>query len=248
MKSWNIILATAISLFALPCFALAEDLCPYSIESCESFEENECSYCSGCFFPFCEECVDGKTGLVDNFHAEINVSYFISANKAVNQIFHSKGINYQLSLLLPINCDPCSIFNRIFLWGAVDYVQLKGRSLFLGDHSTFKLVPITLGLKVILPPLGRFKLSPYFGFGGKYYLIYNHNHNPVVQRDIHKEAVGGVLEAGVKKILFENYLFDFFGSYSFVTVDPPSHHKPNVVNHRINCGGWNIGGGVGYMF
>jgi outer membrane protein W len=182
----------------------------------------------------------------DDVIVEFRTSYFYPSSSRFRQIFDRQRINYQLTGSFPI-CH--AWWSRLNLWTAVNYLSLEGRSTGIGDRTSLRMIPVTLGLKYFLPSLCC-KGSPdfYIAGGMKYYFVHNYNDSNYVQKSIDRKGWGGVAEVGCLFSIRDCYVLDLFAAYSFKSFHGPSSSNPYVISSRMKLDGFDIGVGVGYRF
>lgn len=175
----------------------------------------------------------------DKIILEARASYFRPFSKTVRHLFHNGGVDYALEATFPV-------YRGLNIWGAVDYFSRSGTMLGINRSVHLTIVPITLGLKYIYSFNRYYGL--YAGAGGKYYFVEAVNRVYPMYHTTHRNGFGGVVEIGNLICVTKHFVIDVFGSASFKAVDGPDHLPPNASSFRIDVGGWNVGGGLGYKF
>jgi outer membrane protein W len=170
---------------------------------------------------------------------EARVSYFRPFSKTLRKMFHNGGVDYALEVSAPV-------WKGLNIWGAVDYFSRHGKMIHFDASTRITIVPLTLGLKYI------YSVNQYFGlYGGagfKYFFVKAINRSTVLNRTIHRNGLGGVLELGTLFCITHHLILDVFGSASFKNFHGPKHHSTNVRPENLQVGGWNVGAGIGYKF
>lgn len=167
---------------------------------------------------------------------EARFSYFIPNSSLLRHVYGS-GIDYQIEATVPF-------WKGINAWIAADYFHKDGHSL--GDHQKtwLQIVPLTLGVKYIY---NICDFSVYGGLGMRYFFVHTRNHSDFVDPSITRSGMGGVAEVGGMYCLWDHWVFDVFGNWSYKRLHNHTS-RTNVSTHGLNVGGWNIGVGVGYKF
>jgi len=197
-----------------------------------------------CFSDDAKACCFPNTPIV-----EFRVSYFRPVSSEFRETFHDGGAGYQLTSTLPIYCGPKAWGRGINLWTALDYFSKKGHSIGLDDGTSIRIVPLTLGLKYFFPSVGcRVPVNFYAGAGMKYYFVHTHNDSDLVQKNINRNGMGGIVEAGFIAPIAHHFLLDLFVSYSMKTFGATSTSIPSVEGTGMKVGGLNVGAGIGYQF
>jgi hypothetical protein len=164
-----------------------------------------------------------------NSSIDAKVGYFFFADSKMNDIYKKGGLDLQLSGSFPL-------WKWLQLYASVEYFQRHGHS---HDHHKTNIweVPATVGLKALI------KASPssyyYITLAPRYFYVHVHNDSPLAKRDLHKNGVGGFVGTGFTVMPYNNFLFDFFGEYSYEKASIPSSKQ---------VGGFVFGIGLGYIF
>lgn len=132
----------------------------------------------------------------------------------------------------------------IDLFADAMYFQKGGRSLGDKRHTRIKMMPVSLGLKVVVPLPS---MEVYFGASAKYISLHIHNSSPYVSRHVSKDGVGWGIKSGVSVLLPKNFFFDIFLEYFRKKFN--FHSSRQVLSGGdVDVGGGVIGGSVGYRF
>ena len=115
-----------------------------------------------------------------------------------------------------------------------DYLSETGQLTFTQEETTFKLTPIELGLRYLLPTKKTCdaKLFIYFGAGAGYYMI--KEENPIGTLD--EKKVGFFGEGGFRFYLVSSFFVDAKLKYTILKYDD------------VNVGGLSYMGGIGISF
>lgn len=170
---------------------------------------------------------------------ELRASYFSPFSKTFREVFHNGGVDFALETTIPV-------FRGLQIWGEVDYFSRRGKMVGIDRSAQITLVPITLGLKYIYS-FNRY-YGIYGGAGAKYYFVELVNRMYPIYRTTHRRGCGGVIEVGNLICLFKHLVIDIFASCSFKSFHGLGNLPPSATSVKINVGGWNVGGGIGYKF
>ena len=130
------------------------------------------------------------------------------------------------------------------LFADVMYFQKGGKSLGQKRHTRIKMLPASLGLKLVVPLPS---LEVYFGASAKYFSFNIHNSSPYVSRRVTKDGFGWGIKGGVSVLLPKNFFFDIFLEYMRKKFNFHSN-KRVISDDSLDVGGGIIGGSVGYRF
>ncbi len=170
---------------------------------------------------------------------EARASYFRPFSKTFRELFRNGGIDYSLETTIPVWCG-------LNVWGAVDYFSRGGKMIGIDRSTRLTMVPITAGLKYVYF-CNRY-YGVYAGAGTRYYFVELINRVYPIHRVTHRQGFGGIVEVGNLFCLNNSFLIDLFASCSFKSFHGLRHLPPNAESSRIDVGGWNVGGGLGYKF
>ena len=185
---------------------------------------------------------------LDNFIIEFRPNYFHPLSSHFRTLF-SGGIDYQLTISCPVYWGENAWMRGINIFAAGDYYSRNGHSTFMKNKTSISIVPVTLGLKYFFPALGDpIPVTFYVASGMKYYFVHTHNKSHFVQKNIHVNGMGGMVESGVIAVFREHLVFDLFVSGSFKTLGPPSVSGSSSKGSRLNVSSINAGGGIGYKY
>ena len=121
---------------------------------------------------------------------------------------------------------------------------LRRRRKIKKRKTKIQMVPLTLGLKYILPTKC---LSPYLGAGLLVSYVDIRNHSPYVRKKDSKWGVGGICKLGCLADISQSFFIDVFCDYSYLKVTFGDHHQ-KVLRHKTDLSGLSFGGGLGYRF
>ncbi len=179
-----------------------------------------------------------KTKIENDCIVDLQFSYFCPLSENFRVIYGSGGINYNLSLSIPI-------VKYLYLWESFDYFSKSGSSIHGKQRTEITLIPLTLGLK-FMSSVGKYRW--YVAGGGKYYFLTNRNHSSYVDENIKKRGLGGAVELGGSRVFAECLQLNLFFNYSFKHFKKNSTKITNVFTTGSEVGGIYVGGGLGYYF
>lgn len=169
---------------------------------------------------------------------EVRGGYFNFSNEKLRKIYKNGGLDLQLSGSFPI-CPYLDIY------GSVEYAERSGYSLGAHERTRIQLLPISLGIKPVLPIWCGLDL--YANVGPRYFFVNQKNYSQYVDKRVHQDGLGGFVGAGILWDVFCGFTLDAFAEYSFRQL----HFYPfkdNVQGHTIEIGGYCVGLGLGYAF
>ena len=187
----------------------------------------------------------GNANLSNPIIVEFRPNYFLPSSETLNDIYHTGGIDYQLTGTIPLYQGPTFWARCFSAWWAVDYFDKTGKSEELGTLSHITMVPITLGLKYTRV---KGRLRPYLGLGMRYWFVNISNQTTSMMSKTNKNGIGGVGETGLLFFVHKYWTLDLFSSYSYKKFGPPTVTEPNIETTTLQVGGWNFGGGIGFKW
>lgn len=169
--------------------------------------------------------------------AEFKAGYFFFADSKMRKVYNKGGYDLQIAGSFPI-------WNCFQLYGSAEYLECCGRSL--GDHQKTRIweVPLSLGLKAIIPITCQ--LQYYITVGPRYFFVRQHNESQYVPKNIKRNGIGGFVGTGFN-YEYCGFVLDIFGEYSYRRIHF-SNAKINVTGHSVQVGGFVFGAGLGYAF
>ncbi len=170
---------------------------------------------------------------------EVGVSYYYFQSSVLRDIYDNGAANYRASISQ-------NIWNNLDLWAGASYLHKNGKSLNAHERTSIQIVPVSLGLKYILP-LNLSCVDLYLNGAFKYFFFKTHDHSDFVKEHRHKSGLGGVFGAGSYFNVSKHFFLDLFVDYSFKHMHF-SNAQPNITGHSLQIGGWDFGGGLGYQF
>ena len=183
-------------------------------------------------------CTSGNEWAKGHPLLEIKSGYFFFSEHIMRQVYNSGGIDVQLSYSQPI-------WKWLQIYSAVDYIQANGRSLNGHYFTKIRVIPLSLGLKPVIPLTSW--LDYYLYLGPRYFFVNINNSSNYVDHSKNGNGLGGFAGTGFLFRPIEHFVIDLFGDYSY---KKKSFHssKKNVSGHSVDIGGFAFGAGLGYEF
>lgn len=183
------------------------------------------------------------------FDMEAKVSAFIPTARVTREMFSDVMPYYEF--------EAAYLFcNRWQLWFNVGYLSDKGRAIettCLGqdaeshNKTTFRVVPLTFGLKHFYPV--GYAWNFYAGAGIVWSFLKERDHSPFVHNNISVQTPGGVAKLGLAYQCGESFFIDLFTEYVYQKFSPkrvyPEHF---TVRNAFNVSGFKFGYGMGIAF
>lgn len=169
---------------------------------------------------------------------EARGGYFIFSDPKMRKVFNSGGLDVQL-------LASAKIWKMLHIHGAVEYIERSGRSINGHQSTQIQIVPLSLGLKPVFP-IGN-ALDYYLNIGPRFFFVHQHNKSKYVNRNVNEDGLGGFVGTGFFLHLNKRMILDLYGEYSYFMPQFDTSDK-NVIAHKIQVGGFAIGGGLGYSF
>lgn len=168
---------------------------------------------------------------------EAKVGYFFFSDSTMSKIYNSGGLDLQLSGSYPM-------WEWLHLYGSLEYLEKKGKSLNSYQNTSIWEIPISIGIKptIAISSHGSY----YFSVGPRYFYVHQHNQSSYVQKGYGHNTVGCFVNTGFNCILWNHFLLDLFGEYSYGQVHISSSNQ--VYGQKVQIGGFSFGGGLGYAF
>jgi hypothetical protein len=174
----------------------------------------------------------------DSPSLELKSGYFFFADKKMRSVYDQGGFDIQL-------CGSFPLWRCFQLYTSLEYLQKEGYSV--GNHQKTKIwqVPFTAGLKVCarLTEITNY----YFTLGPRYFYVHMHNESSFVDRNLHKNGIGGFFGTGLTFAPVSHLIIDVFGEYSYERTRLHST-KTDVYTRNLQVGGFVFGGGLAYTF
>jgi len=169
---------------------------------------------------------------------EIKAGYFFFSNHILRKIYNNGGLDAQVNLSYPI-------WRWLQIYGSVEYFEKHGRSLNAHQKTRIWEIPLSLGLKTIIP-LGH-KAQYYITLGPRYFFVDQDNSSSFVSTTMSGNGLGCFGNTGVNFLLNHHLLVDVFGEFSYkrMLFHSSKHH---VYGRSIQIGGYTFGLGLGYTF
>lgn len=168
----------------------------------------------------------------------IKVGYFIFSDAKMRKIYNKGGLDVQISRSFPL-------WKWLYAYGSVEYLSRHGKSL--NGHQKTKIweVPLSLGLKAIIPFCQE--IQYYLTLGPRYFFVHVHNRSSYVSRNLNKNDLGGFVNMGLNFFPCQNLQVDVFGEYSYGRLHFHSS-KTHSYGRSVQIGGFTFGAGLGYAF
>ncbi len=168
-------------------------------------------------------CIDWQCG----WDAEIRSAYVYPTNHLVQEIY--SGASWDVEIQASKH-----LWDRWDVWANFSYLSKHGHSVGLGDPTTLRLYPLSLGVSYIFPLTCYVDL--YAGLGVNYTWMHLIN-DPVAVPSVKKSHVGATVKTGFFYYLADSFFADAFIDYLYI----PMH-----LTNANNVGGFRFGLGVGY--
>ena len=161
----------------------------------------------------------------------------------MRKIYDRGGLDIQLCASYPI----WHLANRwtLNVYGAAEYFYRSGTSINGHQKTSLWSVPINVGLKPAYAICTN--LQYYFAIGPRYFYVHQHNHSSYVYKNKSRNGIGFFVNTGFDYILYDHFLIDVFGEYSYATAHFHSG-KSTVYTKNMQIGGFTFGVGLGYAF
>ena len=156
----------------------------------------------------------------------------------MSNVYTEGGFDVQLSGSYPV-------YKFLHIYGSAEYLQKSGYSQGFHEKTTFQGVPLSLGLRPVIPI--RDYVSYYFTIGPRYLFAFIHNSSSYVPSHMHENGCGGFANTGFLFMLYDHLTFDIFGEYSYVKLHFHSG-KAGTQGHTVQVGGLTFSAGLGYSF
>jgi hypothetical protein len=169
---------------------------------------------------------------------DVKLSGFYPLNSQVRDIYSSFLPDLEMGVQIPFS-------DHYKAWLSVDYIwNTEGRSLGLGDPTSIKMIPLSVGLKYDFPSQVP-HVDVYFGLGAVYSLVWIKNESAYVKQREFKNGFGGVAKVGVcyqwsESVSVEgfiDYMYQYFRSSN-------SEENPYVEQTSIDLSGLKLGLGL----
>lgn len=172
---------------------------------------------------------------------EVKTGYFFFSNSKLRKIYDRGGLDIQLCAAYPL-WNPTSRWT-LNVYGAVEYFHTTGKSIHGHKKTSLWSVPINIGIKPVYAINAC--MQYYFAVGPRYFSIHQNNHSSYVYRTISKNGFGFFVNTGFYRLLYDQYLIDIFGEYSY---GKTHFHggRSHVYTRNIQIGGFTFGGGLGF--
>lgn len=177
-----------------------------------------------------------------NVILEFKGAYLLPTHDSFKDIYHHGSGLYGAELT-------ARIFGMGNLYGfmGIDYFQKKGTLPKLCDSTKIMLLPITIGLKYLVPILPIVDL--YSGLGFQPVCARIKNFLPFIGSIQSQWGFGGIAKVGAYIDLSNHIILDLFIDYSFAHMKSKQSKQVNaLVFPKINMSGPVFGVGLGFGF
>lgn len=169
---------------------------------------------------------------------EIKTGYFFFASSSMRKIYNQGGLDVQLSGSYPI-------YRWLQIYGSVEALEKHGHAKGSQAKTWLWEIPLSLGLRPVATITSGVRY--YFTFGPRYNIVRTGTDSTHVKKHANSGGPGLFVNTGFDFTLWQHFLMDLFGEYSYVPVTFSSSSK-NVYGNRVQMGGFTFGGGFGYAF
>jgi hypothetical protein len=187
-----------------------------------------------------EECCYPQEEVCTNWEISLRGAAVQSSSSRFREIYSRWSPEVQLE-------GARRIWENLYAWANVSYLWNHGRSDPLGNKTRVSLIPLSFGIKCVLPVACNFNV--YFGAGAAYSFLHVHDDSPFVRRKTSRQEWGGVLKSGIQYLFCGKYFIEGFADYLFQRYDRNHHRSQHrVQTNRANLSGLRLGAGVGMRF
>ncbi len=177
------------------------------------------------------------------WEAEVRGAGVYASSSRFRKIYSDWSPEVQIEVAKSVWCNLYAWFNVAYLWN-------QGRSKPLHNKTHVSMVPLTFGLKYLIPLTCDF--SAYIGGGSAYSFVRTRDHSPYVKHHISRQDWGGVVKSGIRYNLSECIFLDGFVDYLFQHFNREHNHGSSsgrfVETRSANLSGWRLGLGIGLRF
>ena len=184
--------------------------------------------------------MDLEASCLSGFEVETKVSAFFPSSKIIRRIYSDTVPYYELEIAKTF-CNDWQV------WLGVGFLSNDGRAIGCKNKTSFRLIPITLGLKYLYSVNSCMDL--YTGAGACWSFLKNKDHSPFVHKNISDEALGGIFKLGFIYRIKERVFIDIFTEYLYQHFSFKRHYEDHyTIRHNLNMSGLKIGLGLGFNF
>lgn len=177
---------------------------------------------------------------LSGFEVETKVSAFFPSSKMIRDIYSDVTPYYEFEIAKPF-CNDWQV------WLGVGYLSNEGHAIGCKNKTSFRLIPVTFGLKYIYSITDRMNL--YTGGGGCWSFLKNKDHSSFVHENISDNALGGIFKIGFIYRVKESIFIDLFTEYLYQHFSFHHHYaKHYTIRHNLNMSGFKVGLGLGFNF
>lgn len=176
---------------------------------------------------------------------ELKGSYFLPINHTLRQAYAPSSALYGPELTVQLGKKHHWTKNFCAFAGA-EYFQKKGHQLGLCDSTTLRMVPLTLGLKYMIPMTRRADF--YFGLGFESLFVQAKNHRACVTAEKNLWTFGGITKLGTYIDLTHHVMLNVFFDYSFINAKSNGFYGHTRTRCTVDLSSAIFGVGLGYKF
>lgn len=171
------------------------------------------------------------------FKMEFRAGYFVPSSSVMRDIYHHGGPEAEWEGAAHLNDD-------VDVWLNFNYFERNGHSLGLGDKTSIRLFPLSIGIKHNFCLTDQ--ITFYLGIGASYTWLRTHDHSDFVQRHTRRQGWGGVGKSGFIYNLADNLFLDLFFDYYYTSISGVHHSGVEATSRDV--GGLRTGLGLGINF
>lgn len=136
---------------------------------------------------------------------------------------------------------------RIYGFASVGYFTSTGGTVSGGNHLRIQILPLTLGVKYMVPVNERCDRL-YVGVGVAPTYVWVRDTSIFLHHWTHDWAVGAVVKGGGLIKISKHLFLDLFADYTFLKVDGKDLENPLVYGVKTRLNNFTAGVGIGYRF
>lgn len=176
---------------------------------------------------------------------EFKGAYLLPTNHTLRKAYNNGSALYGPELTVQLGKKHHWTKNIYAFMGA-DYFQKEGHDLGLCDSTTLRLVPLTLGLKYMIPMTRRADF--YLGLGFESLFVQAQSHRACVTAEKNLWTFGGITELGTYIDVTHHVMLNFFFNYSFINAKTDSFYGHTRTGCTVDLSSALFGVGLGYRF
>lgn len=200
------------------------------------------SLTAGDFFDCCpDQC--SSWNLCEGWEAEIRGAGVYSSSSRYRKIYSDWSPEVQVEVAKSVWGE------NLYGWFNVAYLWDNGHSTPFHNKTNIRMIPLTFGLKYLIPITCDF--SAYIGGGAAYSFLRIHDHSDYVKQHISRQNWGGVIKSGIRYNICECFFLDGFVDYLFQHFSREHNHGSSsrfVETKGADLSGLRVGAGIGVHF